>query len=89
MKGPDNEAIYSVVCSSDILEQHSVCDIFSKFGFYRQFDLLQYRNYVIYLRHNNNNNNNNTNNILYLDTISREETLFKGVYIGTIIGYTN
>ena len=27
--------------------------------------------------------------ILYLDTLSREETLFKGVYIGTIIGYTN
>ena len=33
--------------------------------------------------------NNNNNNILYLDTLSREETLFKGVYIGTIIGYTN
>ena len=31
----------------------------------------------------------NNNNILYLDTLSREETLFKGVYIGTIIGYTN
>ena len=31
------------------------------------------------------NNNNNNNNILYLDTLSREETLFKGVYIGTII----
>ena len=30
-------------------------------------------------------NNNNNNNILYLDTLSREETLFKGVYIGTII----
>ena len=29
--------------------------------------------------------NNNNNNILYLDTLSREETLFKGVYIGTII----
>ena len=27
----------------------------------------------------------NNNNILYLDTLSREETLFKGVYIGTII----
>ena len=41
MKGPDNEAIFSVVCSSDILEQHdiSACDIFSKFGFYKQFDL--------------------------------------------------
>ena len=24
MKGPDNEAIFSVVCSSDILEQHRV-----------------------------------------------------------------
>ena len=34
-------------------------------------------------------NNNNNNNILYLDTLSREETLFKGEYIGTIIGYTN
>ena len=31
----------------------------------------------------------NNNNILYLDTLSKEETLFKGVYIGTIIGYTN
>ena len=28
---------------------------------------------------------NNNNNILYLDTLSREETLFKCVYIGTII----
>ena len=35
--------------------------------------------------------NNNNNNVLYLDTLSGEETLFKGVYIGrpTIIGYTN
>ena len=35
------------------------------------------------------NNNNNNNHILYLDILSREETLFKGVYIGSIIGYTN
>ena len=35
--------------------------------------------------------NNNRRSILYLliYTLSREETLFKGVYIGTIIGYTN
>ena len=36
-----------------------------------------------FLYNNNNNNNNNNNKILYLDTLSREETLFKGVYIGT------
>ena len=30
---------------------------------------------------NNTNNNNNNNNKLYLDTLSREETMFKGVYI--------
>ena len=31
------------------------------------------------------NNNKNNNNILYLDTLSREETLFKGVYIGVTV----
>ena len=30
---------------------------------------------------NNTNNNNNNNTKLYLDTLSREETMFKGVYI--------
>ena len=33
--------------------------------------------------------NNNNNNILYLYTLSREETLFKCVYSGTILQTKN
>ena len=54
MKGPDTEAIFSVACSSDILEQHnkklSTRDIcFRSWVFSKQLDLLEYRNDVIRL----------------------------------------
>ena len=43
MKGPDTEAIFSVVCSSDIREQQTqlgVCDIrFGQFDLYKQLRL--------------------------------------------------
>ena len=53
IKAPKTEAIFSVMGSSDIVEQHNIVKrlwhLFRNLFFYKQFDLIEYRNDVICL----------------------------------------